>query len=97
MRCPDFLPSFRAVARPGEWVTCQMVARRISPNACGRKLTDLSKDVSRKLSNLQRYGHIKRRLRSDRSGYEYSWEPQNKATAGAFALHSWLSNPVLGS
>lgn len=82
---------FRSLAAPGEWVTCKVIARRWKPNVSGKVLTEASKDVSRKLSNLERFGHISRRTRDDRTGYEYSWTPKQEREGTALVDPSaWL-------
>lgn len=92
---PKFLQDLRSVAQPGEWVSCMTVARRLHPEAHGRALMAASKDASRRLSNLERFGHISRRPNDSRSGYEYRWEPEGMASRVP-DLCSWLQ-PVARS
>lgn len=61
MRRPSFLGQFINHVELGEWVTCRDVAVRMNPGMDGAELSEVAKDFSRRLSNLERYGHIQRR------------------------------------
>lgn len=66
-----FLIVFVTYTQPGEWITPGALANRIMPRAS----RDFRKEVSRKLSNLNRFGHLERRRENDRSPHEYRRQP----------------------
>ena len=69
--CARFLVVFASYTVPGEWITAARLASRILPMGS----SEFAKEVSRKLSNLNRFGHLERRLRPDRREHEYSRKP----------------------
>lgn len=66
-----FLVVFTSYTQPGEWITASRLAQRILPMAS----SEFAKEVSRKLSNLNRFGHLERRLARDRREHEYARQP----------------------
>lgn len=64
---PRFLVVFTSYTAPGEWITAATLAHRIAPMAS----SEFAKEVSRKLSNLNRFGHLDRRLTSNGIEREY--------------------------
>ena len=64
---PRFLIVFASYVPLGEWISASRLAHRIMPMAS----TDWTKEVSRKLSNLNRFGHLERRLHPERREHEY--------------------------
>jgi hypothetical protein len=60
-RKPSFIGLMRRHVQKGEWVTCRDLAARANPTVGGDALTEIAKDYSRRLSNLERYGHVLRR------------------------------------
>lgn len=67
-----FLVVFQVYTLPGEWITAGRLAQRILPMAS----SEFAKEVSRKLSNLNRFGHLDRRLATDRREHEYARRPE---------------------
>ena len=63
-----FLLVFASYTQPGEWITASRLAHRIIPHASSQ----LSKEISRKLSNLNRFGHLERRLNPQLRMHEYA-------------------------
>lgn len=66
-----FLVVFASYVEPGEWISAGRLARRILPMAS----SEFAKEVSRKLSNLNRFGHLERRFHPDRREHEYARRP----------------------
>lgn len=64
---PRFLVVFTTYTNPAEWITASRLATRIIPAAS----SEFSKEVSRKLSNLERFGHLERRLTANGIEHEY--------------------------
>lgn len=64
---PRFLVVFTSYTAPGEWITAAALAHRIAPMAT----SEFAKEVSRKLSNLNRFGHLDRRLTPAGNEHEY--------------------------
>lgn len=62
-----FLVVFAAYTRPGEWVTASTLATRILPMGSA----EFAREVSRKLSNLNRFGHLERRVGVNPLEHEY--------------------------
>jgi hypothetical protein len=60
----SFVGEFREHVAIGDWVTARELALRITPNATREMLLELSRDHSRRLSNLERYGHVRRRCKN---------------------------------
>ncbi len=67
-----FLVVFCTYTQPGEWVTASALSRRILP----MHSSEFAKEVSRKLSNLNRFGHLERRITGNRFEHEYSRPPE---------------------
>ena len=63
-----FLVVFTSYTQPGEWISASHLANRILPMSS----SEFAKEVSRKLSNLNRFGHLERRLAADRRDHEYA-------------------------
>lgn len=78
-----FLLVFMAYAGPGEWVTSRRLAERIVPPA---PTPEFCKEVSRKLSNLNRFGHLERQ-RVARDGLEFEY--RRTVDAPAVKLRWW--------
>lgn len=59
-----FLIVFRAYVQPGEWVTAAELTERLIPSArlYPSKASLVKREVSQKLSNLNRFGHLERRF-----------------------------------
>lgn len=63
-----FLAVFAVYVHREEWVTADQLAARILP----RYSRDFAKEVARKLSNLNRFGHLeRRRIESPKVRHEY--------------------------
>lgn len=71
-----FLVVFVSYTQPGEWISAAKLAQRILPMAS----SEFAKEVSRKLSNLNRFGHLERRLAKDRRDHEYHRPPSKPIT-----------------
>jgi hypothetical protein len=71
-----FLVVFASYVQPGEWISAGRLANRILPMAS----SEFSKEVSRKLSNLNRFGHLERRMHPERREHEYSRKPGTPIT-----------------
>lgn len=72
-----FLRVFREHAKPGEWLTAAELAKRLNPPEpawCAPPprwlFAEWKRAVSRKLSNLNRFGHLDRRYGS---GHEFEY------------------------
>lgn len=65
--CPRFLVVVCAYVGHGEWFTSGRLATRILPMSSA----EFAKEVSRKLSNLNRFGHLERRLGANGREFEY--------------------------
>lgn len=92
-----FLRKLRNVVEPGEWVTCAVVARRLHPKDAD--IVQRSREVSRELSNLQRWGNLERREVGANRGancpigpkhYEYRLAPVREARI-AHAIPLWAA------
>jgi hypothetical protein len=70
-----FVFVFLSYTAPGEWITAARLSQRILPAAP----PELVKEVSRKLSNLNRFGYLERRLRPDQRDHEYAHDPSRPA------------------
>jgi hypothetical protein len=71
--CARFLVVFVSYTQPGEWITAGSLAARIVPNISAESL--FAKEVSRKLSNLNRFGHLERR-QTPKLVHEYMRKPE---------------------
>lgn len=72
-RYPRFLLVYAAYVQPREWITSSELALRIYPGAHGDpELPGFAKEVSRKLSNLNRFGYLDREPDA-RGIFQYRW------------------------
>lgn len=71
-----FLVVFATYTQPDEWITAARLANRIMPRAS----PDFAKEVSRKLSNLNRFGHLDRQMTRDRRAHEYRRQSERPIT-----------------
>lgn len=69
MSQPAFIETMLRVVQPGELVTCSALAQRLHPETTGKDLLAISKDFSRRLSNMERLGHVRRQRRRDDPRY----------------------------
>lgn len=73
----NFLAWLRPAAEGVEWFSSMDIARRAYPKASKTELVRRSRDISRRLSNIHRYGHVDRRVKDNSSAqanapmYEY--------------------------
>lgn len=69
-----FLVVFASYTRPGEWITASRLARKMLPGAP----REFRKEIARKLSNLERFGHLERRRVDTTHGshHEYRRPPE---------------------
>ena len=87
MRKPSFMGHFTRHVKVGEWVTGRQLAARVHPAMDGADLSEVAKDFSRRLSNLERYGHIQRRLeRADNGSLVFVYTHRETMT-----LRPWKS------
>ena len=71
-RRPSFIGVFKTHVPVGDWVTGRTLAERTHPRHSGSKLSEVAKDYSRRLSNLERYGHVRRRFNPTTNVFEYA-------------------------
>jgi hypothetical protein len=73
LHVPRFLVVFASYTQPGEWITAPRLARRIMP----MRSSAFAKEVSRKLSNLNRFGHLEREWDNECRVHKYA-RPQGR-------------------
>ena len=90
-RRPSFIGLFHKHVRIGAWVTGRELARRIQrANGCHDEdgLSALAKECSQRLSNLERYGHVRRRYSPGLCAFEYA-----RMETPAVHKTSWFPSP----
>lgn len=84
-----FLAVFVSYVRPGDWITASALTQLIVPGAS----SELSQEFARKLSNLNRFGHLDRRQRPDGT-HEYTRRPNVPVVLPAEFASAFRFGPI---
>jgi len=87
-RRPSFIGVFNKHVRIGCWIGGRDLAMRVHPTIGDERLAAFAKDFCRRLSNLERYGHLQRRFNAVTGIFEYA-----RKETPPLVRNSWCPTP----